>query len=191
MSYSSAFSDNHTFRPASSGASLGGAYRHFDGTFKQTNSKPKYEGATKSISNTASEPDKYPNHSIGTVVGYADVMIFKLLKRIREVSEYTKGWNGETNSLPANQEATDEAESFLSTLPLSDIQAPNITLSSDGEINFYWKTHSGALLDLGFYGEGFYSFYFKNSQGKEIFGNDVPYTNGLSSDIIHELRTDQ
>ncbi len=82
-----------------------------------------------------------------------------------------------------NQSAFNDARSFLSKLPLAHIDEPEIRFAGDGEINFLWSG-GDVHVDLGFYGTGTYSYYGYNNQGKEIQGEDVRASDGLTKPIM-------
>ena len=85
--------------------------------------------------------------------------------------------------VPSTQ-AVDDAESFLHTLPVDDIERPHIALSADGEINFYWETARGKL-DLGIFGDGTYSYFGEAADGERFFCDDEPVETPLSRAILH------
>ncbi len=106
----------------------------------------------------------------------------KLLKKIRQISKIKDDWAGK-GTVGATLEACNEAEIFLSQLPLNNIALPHISLAEDGELNFTWNTDAGKI-DVGFYGEGFYSYYAVSSAGTEYFANNLPITETLSDKAI-------
>lgn len=81
-------------------------------------------------------------------------------------------------------EAFEEAETFIQKIPLHLIPMPNMGLADDGEINFEWD-HDGVTVDLGFYGEGTYSFFARGKDGKKEYGDDIPVSNDFPSKILN------
>ena len=88
---------------------------------------------------------------------------------------------------PTDQ-AFEEAASFVTLLPLPDILAPKIYIAHDGEINFLWKRDDGLHIDLGFYGDGTYSYYAIDKSGRESMGDDVAVSQGLPH-VLTEMLT--
>ena len=74
---------------------------------------------------------------------------------------------------PTNQ-AYKDAILFLKVLPTGSL-LPSIGFADDGEVNFSWK-QNGIHIDLGFYGDGTYSYFAKDSEGNKYYGDDVPVT---------------
>jgi hypothetical protein len=81
------------------------------------------------------------------------------------------------------EEAFFDAAKFTEWMPVPLKAAPHISLADDGEVNFAWS-RDGMRIDLGFYGTGTYSFYARDEDGKEWFGDDVE----VISPIPYELR---
>lgn len=186
MTFSSAINDGHLFQAASPSPQIAASH-YCEDEFDYLETIVVYEAASEHISNTALNFEKYSGSAPNNVISFGEVSLYKLLKRVRDISEYDVGWDGDDDSLPAREEAINEAESFLSVLPISDIHLPSINLSNDGEINFFWKTPNATLLSLSFAGEGSYSFYFKSNDGLELFGNDMPINKALPDTIVTDL----
>lgn len=106
-----------------------------------------------------------------------------LIEKVRSFQSYDKGWDG-ANADPICQSAIENAEKFLranrESLAFSDF---DISIASDGEVNFYWKNSIGAI-DLGFYGDGTYSYYARKSGGFEYFGDSVEVSRVLPVEIV-------
>jgi len=77
-------------------------------------------------------------------------------------------WDG-YGGQPPNEAAVDDALAFLRLLPLGTPN-PTPTLSNDGEVGFFWK-RDGYYIDIGFYGDGKYSYFGEDPNGVE-FGSD-------------------
>lgn len=71
--------------------------------------------------------------------------------------------------------ALTDAGQFAKRLPKTLKKAPYVSLADDGEVNFAWQW-DGNFIDLGFYGTGTYSFYAKDKNGNELYGDDIPVT---------------
>ena len=86
-----------------------------------------------------------------------------------------------------NRRAFFDAIRFAKSLRGMDLR-PTISVADDGELNFLWD--SGTLhVDLGFYGDGSYSYYARDGEGKEFFGDNVPCSH-LPSDLSETLGID-
>lgn len=86
-------------------------------------------------------------------------------------------------STPPNSQAFEDAKSFILTLPLTKIKKPSIHVAADGEVNFQWSG-SDFKIDLGFYGNGKFSFYAAKAGRAPIIGDDISVDSGLSNDLI-------
>ena len=71
-----------------------------------------------------------------------------------------------------------DAHAFIAGLPEDPIPFPNVGLADDGEVNFLWD-HDGVHIDLGFYGDGCFSYFARRTDGQAIHGEDVPAHTGL------------
>ena len=78
--------------------------------------------------------------------------------------------------------AFNDAKSFIDRLPVSLKESPHISLADDGEVNFAWSA-DGIWIDLGFYGSGTYSFYARDKDGNEWFGDDIPVMSSLRKEL--------
>lgn len=104
-----------------------------------------------------------------------------LLDRLAELkSKYSTAWL--PYSTPPNENAFQNARDFVSTLPLSRMAKPAINVASDGEVNFQWSG-VGFHIDLGFYGNGKFSFYGAKEGRAPIIGDDVPVKDGIPTDL--------
>ena len=102
--------------------------------------------------------------------------------RIRTLSMYEDGWNG-IDSVGAQKKTVLEAEGLARLMFKNTIRKPSISLASDGEINFYWNFNRN-ILDLGVFGDGYYSYYFRSNEGKEIFADDRPIKSIVDDEIL-------
>ena len=84
------------------------------------------------------------------------------------------------------RKAFEDAWQFTQQLP-EDIQMlPHISLADDGEVNFAWS--GGEIhIDLGFYGTGTYSYYGRDGDGREFFGDDVSVMSPLPEELASLL----
>ena len=75
---------------------------------------------------------------------------------------------------------------FTKLLPEGLTVMPYISLADDGEVNFSWS--GGAIhIDLGFYGTGTFSYYGRDSDGREFLGDDIPVTSPLPEELASLL----
>ena len=86
-------------------------------------------------------------------------------------------------STPPSDQAFEDAKTFILTLPLTKIKNPCIHVAADGEVNFQWSG-SDFKIDLGFYGDGKFSFYAAKAGRAPIIGDEVLVDSGLSNDLI-------
>ncbi|MNJ33324.1 hypothetical protein D3C77_280080 [compost metagenome] len=110
-----------------------------------------------------------------------------LLARIRGLLDLEPGWDGYAAKVPASS-AIDEAEQFSSNvLPAEEFQLPTVTAAADGEVNFSWKNALG-YIDLGFYGDGSYSYYAKSTEGLEFLSDESSLTEHLPDQVLKIIR---
>jgi hypothetical protein len=82
---------------------------------------------------------------------------------------------------PTSQ-AFSDAESFILKLPLNRTGIPVINVAADGEVNFNW-TGKNTHIDLGFFGNGTYS-YFGRGAGTEAIGENVAAKSDIPEDLL-------
>ena len=79
-----------------------------------------------------------------------------------------------------------DAHVFLLNLNPIEIIPPSIGIADDGEINFYWKFDE-ILIDLGFYGNGTYSYFAQDSEGMNYHGDDLDVNTFKLPDTVLNL----
>lgn len=105
-----------------------------------------------------------------------------LLDRLAELKKtYSTPWL--PGSTIPTEIAFQNAKDFVSTLPLSYIPKPAIHVASDGEVNFHWAGPNFQI-DLGFYGDGKFSYFGSKDGSQPIFGDDIPVQNGAPNQLI-------
>jgi hypothetical protein len=109
-----------------------------------------------------------------------------MLTRIRQLGIYPHGWDGADGKAPS-QAAVRDAECFTRILVHDEIYAPSISLATDGEINFFWMLPHFRL-DLGFYGDGTYSYYGTTTDGDEFLADEVAVSTPLPAQILQLIR---
>jgi hypothetical protein len=95
-------------------------------------------------------------------------------------AKYSSAWL--PDSIPAKESAFQNARDFVLTLPLNRILKPAIHVASDGEVNFQW-IGPDFQIDLGFYGDGNFSFYGAKAGSKPILGDEVPVKQGIPKEL--------
>lgn len=111
----------------------------------------------------------------------------KTIARIRELGSYQKGWYDGCDGCPASPQAIKDAEMFVRNLDLNHIHLPYISLAKDGEVNFWWDIEA-IKLDLGFYGDGTYSYYAKLGDDSELFEDEASVSFHLPQEILERLQ---
>lgn len=106
-----------------------------------------------------------------------------MIRRLESLRSLIDGWAGDESLAPSGK-AIDEAKFILlHYIHNKSLKQPKIRAISDGEVNFYWD-NDGFLIDMAFFGEGEYSYYYKNKvNGEEVY-DDVSIDKGLSQKII-------
>lgn len=108
-----------------------------------------------------------------------------VIANIRKLGTYRSGWN-RPDSVAPSRAAVNDAERFARNLALASIHLPHISAADDGEINFWWN-RDGLYIDLGFFGDGTYSFYARLPNGKEITEDEAPIARPLPSELLRLL----
>lgn len=109
------------------------------------------------------------------------------IKRLQTIAAYEAGWDG-PKSVGPTIETSRQALAFVRELhALGDLARPYISLASDGEINFYWKTPH-IELDLGFTGTRQYSYYGRTTDGIEFAEDGASIGDPLPPELIAVLR---
>jgi hypothetical protein len=108
-------------------------------------------------------------------------VILPLLERLSELRSLPETERWPRADWP-NNEAFGDAGNFTERLPVPLKSRPHISLADDGEVNFAWS-HEGTRIDLGFYGTGRFSYYARDKNGDEWFGDDIPVTSPLPREL--------
>lgn len=113
----------------------------------------------------------------------APTAMHEVISRVRPLGALPRGWDNYDGIAPTNQ-AIDDAETFaINHLFAFEKCMPEISPASDGEVNFCWRNEAG-LLDLGFYGDGVYSYYAKLADGREFMEDAALVTQHLPEEIL-------
>ena len=115
--------------------------------------------------------------------GGSDRADLQAIARVRSLGTYVNDWNGPGTTAPTHA-SVEDAEAFVCYLfSLGFITPPHISASGDGEIDFYWK-QNGFTLDLGFVGDGTYSYYAHLPNGQEIIEDEAALGEHLPQAIV-------
>lgn len=108
-------------------------------------------------------------------------VILPLLERLAELRSLpeTERWLGV--DWPVEQ-AFGDAGTFAERLPVPLKALPHISLADDGEVNFAWSFER-TYIDLGFYGTRTFSYYARDQQGNEWFGDEISVTSPLPTEL--------
>ncbi len=106
-----------------------------------------------------------------------------LLDRLTELKKKYSTVSLPNSTLPS-ESAFQNARDFVLTLPLNRIEKPAIHVASDGEVNFQWSGPDFQI-DLGFYGNGKFSFYGAKEGREPILGDEVPVKDGVPNDLVN------
>jgi hypothetical protein len=107
----------------------------------------------------------------------------RAISTIRRLGSYESEWNGPGTVAPTPSTVHDAAVFLRYLFGHSLGMPPHITASGDGEINFYWK-REGFILDLGFQGDGFYSYYADLPNGHEMMEDAAALSQPLPQEIV-------
>lgn len=111
----------------------------------------------------------------------------RALSKLEGLKQLENGWAGYESKKP-DLRSLSEAAAFASRIfSAGHIIEPIISPATDGEISFYWE-NSYVTLDLGFYGDGSYSFYAKTEDGEEFFGDHYSLDEALPQKIFERLQ---
>ena len=110
--------------------------------------------------------------------------ILTLLETHREIRD-NKEW---PRAEFPDDEAFEDAQTFISGLPLELIPKPEIETADDGEISLVWQNEE-YYIGLGFYGSGTFSYFADTKSGKKMDYDGVPLSDGLPKAIIDLLTT--
>ena len=75
---------------------------------------------------------------------------------------------------------------FVRLTNFVSLPPPFITLTTDGEITFLWKTPLISI-DLGFFGDGTYSYFARSKDGNIFRGDGIAITASLPQEIVDML----
>lgn len=99
---------------------------------------------------------------------------------------FEHGWDG-YSGVPALIETVYDSIKFINLLSVNH-KLPVISLAGDGEICFYWESNNN-YLELGFFGDTYYSYFFRDSKNNTDICSDENSINieGLTEEVISLL----
>lgn len=80
-------------------------------------------------------------------------------------------------------DAFQNAKDFVLTLPLNQMSKPSVHVASDGEVNFHW-VGPDFRIDLGFYGDGKFSYFGEKKGHAPVVGDEVPVQDGAPKALL-------
>lgn len=104
-----------------------------------------------------------------------------IINKIESFRRYPKNWDG-YNGIAAPADAVNDALLFLEKLPFG-VSEPRPGLSGDGEIGLFWETDE-VFVDIGFVGNGKYTFYAKDEEGVEYIMDEADISNVLPETLL-------
>ena len=114
---------------------------------------------------------------------FASGFKLSLINQLDRLELLVDGWLGPDSVAPSS-DAINEAKYIITeVIEKKTLTAPKIRAVADGEINFYWNT-DGYLIDMAFFGEGVYSYYYKNKLNGEEEYDDVSIDKGFSQKML-------
>jgi hypothetical protein len=120
----------------------------------------------------------------------APAALCAVMQRLHALGTYPQGWNRPETAAPSHA-ALEDAAHFVQSHDFAALPLPSIGAADDGEINFWWES-GGLYLDLGFCGDGSYSFYARLPDGTELLADHVPVSTplpvGVATRAIQEGR---
>lgn len=97
-----------------------------------------------------------------------------------------QGWAGPM-SVPASKASVLAANQFIDYLALLvAIPMPHVSLSSDGEVNFFWD-NDGSMIDIGFDSAGRHSYFARLPDGTPFYGDGSSAPARLPRKIVEFL----
>lgn len=120
---------------------------------------------------------------IGLTKAYSETN--SVVQSIRKLALLEDAWHSPQSKAPTFQ-SIEDAERFAREIDWKSSLQPMISAAEDGEVNFYWKSES-IYIDLGFHGDGTYSFFAKLDNGETLVGDDIPARAGNATLQIKNL----
>jgi hypothetical protein len=110
----------------------------------------------------------------------------KVIEKLISYLFYEEDWDGYGGVVPS-EKAVEDAVDFIRKLP-KQVALPRSGLAGDGEVGLFWKSEF-LFIDVGFLGDHTYSFYARNAEGKEYYGDDIQLDEELPEGLINAIET--
>jgi len=105
---------------------------------------------------------------------------------ITAYQNYPNNWDG-YEGVPASPETVKDTLIFIEKLPFGATQ-PRPGLSGDGEVSLFWE-NDDFYIDIGFLGDGKYTFYARDHQQVEYLKDDVDLNASLPNELLNLIYT--
>lgn len=117
-------------------------------------------------------------------IGQQNEIVFEknIIETIVSYLNYPSNWDG-YNGKPPTVDAVNDTLSFIHKLPFG-VAESRPGLSGDGEISLFWE-NDDIFVDIGFVGDGKYSFYARDSQSIEYFKDEINLKDSLPEALIN------
>ncbi len=123
----------------------------------------------------------YPHY---TQTGQQNEIEFEknITDKISAYQFYPIDWDG-YEGIPASSDTVKDTLEFLEKLPFG-VTEPRAGLSGDGEISLFWESDE-IYIDIGFLGDGNFTFYARDGQGIEYFKDEIGLDEPLPDALLH------
>ena len=152
--------------------------------------KKRYEDNKYLFMNVLRTPNAIPNYTNKKYyipTGQQNEIDYEkdVTEKINEFKFYEVNWDG-YEGIAASSETVNDAIKFINKLP-SNTTVPRPGLSGDGEISLFWEDN-GVYIDIGFFGDGKYTLYAKDSQEIEYLRDDIDLSDPLPDALLNLIR---
>jgi len=101
---------------------------------------------------------------------------------IESYRNYPTNWDG-YDGIPPLSETVNNTLEFIEKLPFN-AREPRPGVSGDGEISLFWESDD-IFVDIGFLGDGKYTFYARDSQAIEYFKDDIELKDPIPEALLN------
>lgn len=101
---------------------------------------------------------------------------------IKSYQYYPANWDG-YDGIPPSSDTVNNALSFIEKLPFN-AKEPRPGVSGDGEISLFWE-NDDIFVDIGFSGDGKYTFYARDNQAIEYFKDEIDLKDPLPEALLN------
>mgnify|MGYP005840588563 CR=1 FL=1 len=155
------------------------------GGWAVTHAMPTITAADFIGTDTRAHSTATAGESLGDFVPNRADLKYRIRTSLKRFRNFPEAWDGH-DGRPASSQAVSDALQFLELLsPGSPLPRPG--LSGDGEIGFFWD-YGDSFIDVGFTGDGTYSFYAREQRGRELFGDSMPLLSSPDEELLRVIR---